>query len=43
MRTAQFGFIAAHLFCIGVYGFSTRFWRRSPGEGKQPLTADPQA
>ncbi len=25
-RTAQFGFIPANLFCIGIYGFSIRSW-----------------
>ena len=27
-RTAQLGFIPANLFCIGVYVFSLRSWRR---------------
>jgi hypothetical protein len=27
-RTAQFGFIPANLFCIGVYGLSIRPWRK---------------
>lgn len=28
VRTEQFGFIPANLFCIGVYALSIRSWRR---------------
>lgn len=28
-RTAQFGFIPANLFCIALYGFNVRRWRKS--------------
>lgn len=28
IKTAQFGFIPANLFCIVVYGVSIRSWRR---------------
>ncbi|MGB9031247.1 MAG: hypothetical protein WCC27_14095 [Acidobacteriaceae bacterium] len=28
LRTAQFGFIPANLFCIGVYAMSVRSWMR---------------
>lgn len=28
VRTAQFGFIPANLFCIAVYAVSIRSWRR---------------
>lgn len=28
LRTQQFGFIPANLFCIGVYAVSLRSWRR---------------
>jgi hypothetical protein len=28
LRTAQFGFIPANLFCIAVYGLSLRSWLR---------------
>lgn len=28
IRTAQFGFIPANLFCIAVYGLSLRSWIR---------------
>ncbi len=28
VRTAQFGFIPANLFCIAVYALSIRSWRR---------------
>lgn len=31
LRTAQFGFIPANLFCIGVYALSIRSWMRKPG------------
>ena len=27
-RTAQFGFIPANLFCIGLYVFNVRRWRK---------------
>ncbi len=41
VRTQQFGFIPANLFCIGVYGVSLRSWRRGQGSGhraqKQPV------
>lgn len=30
LRTGQFGFIPANLFCIGVYAVSLRSWRRGP-------------
>ncbi|MGB7264084.1 MAG: hypothetical protein WBC92_01135 [Terracidiphilus sp.] len=30
LRTSQFGFIPANLFCIGVYGFSIRSWMQDP-------------
>ncbi len=29
-RTSQYGFIPANLFCIGVYVFSIRSWRKQP-------------
>jgi hypothetical protein len=32
MRTAQFGFIPANLFCIAVYLVSLRSWIREGGE-----------
>ena len=28
-RTAQLGFIPANLFCIVLYGFNLRSWRRA--------------
>jgi hypothetical protein len=28
IRTSQFGFIPANLFCIGVYAVSLRSWRK---------------
>ena len=28
LRTAQFGFIPANLFCIAVYALSLRSWKR---------------
>lgn len=38
-RTAQFGFIPANLFCIGIYALSIRSWMRdtarAPADAKQ--------
>lgn len=31
LKTSQFGFIPANLFCIAVYGVSIRSWRRGRG------------
>jgi hypothetical protein len=28
MRTAQFGFVPANLFCLAIYSFSIRSWIR---------------
>ena len=37
VRTAQFGFIPANLFCVGVYAFSLRSWLRDHKlKGAQP-------
>ena len=33
LKTQQFGFIPANLFCIGVYAVSLRSWRRGQGAG----------
>jgi hypothetical protein len=30
MKTAQFGFIPANVFCIGIYAFNMRSWMRTP-------------
>ncbi len=27
LRTAQFGFVPANLFCIALYGYNLRCWR----------------
>ncbi len=27
VRTAQFGFVPANLFCIAIYGYNLRRWR----------------
>jgi hypothetical protein len=35
VRTSQFGFIPANLFCICVYAFSIRSWVRGQREGNQ--------
>lgn len=39
MRTAQFGFVPANLFCIGIYGFSIRSGLREPkrSQASEPL------
>ena len=34
VRTSQYGFIPANLFCIGVYSFSLRSWLKAPGKLK---------
>lgn len=39
LRTSQFGFIPANLFCIGIYGFNFRSWLRSPAVAKPTLPA----
>ena len=37
MRTAQFGFVPANLFCLAIYGFSIRSWlRESKSSGASP-------
>lgn len=41
-RTAQFGFIPANLFCIGIYGFSIRSWLRETAP-RQPIEAGQNA
>jgi len=36
VRTAQFGFIPANLFCIALYTFNLRTWRfSSPGDNRK--------
>jgi hypothetical protein len=30
VRTAQFGFVPANLFCIGLYAHNLRHWRPKP-------------
>jgi hypothetical protein len=30
LRTAQFGFIPANVFCIGLYALNLRSWRKPP-------------
>lgn len=39
LRTSQFGFVPANLFCIGVYAFNFRSWVRAPEAAKQPAAA----
>lgn len=34
VRTSQFGFIPANLFCIGVYAVSLRSWLRTEIDGE---------
>lgn len=36
LRTSQFGFIPANLFCIGIYAFNFRAWMRSSSAAKPP-------
>jgi hypothetical protein len=35
VRTSQFGFIPANLFCVCVYAFSIRFWLRGQRDRNQ--------
>ena len=35
MRTAQFGFIPANLFCIALYTVNLRTWRFEPQKGSE--------
>jgi len=37
MRTAQWGFIPANLFCIALYGVNLRTWRRAAAHRREPL------
>lgn len=39
MRTSQFGFIPANLFCIGVYALSVRSWIKPPMQSVSPAPA----
>jgi hypothetical protein len=41
VRTQQFGFIPANLFCIGVYAVSLRSWRRGQGSGLRAQSSEP--
>jgi hypothetical protein len=36
LRTAQFGFIPANLFCIGVYAVSLRSWAKETTRQARP-------
>jgi hypothetical protein len=40
LRTAQFGFIPANLFCIGVYAASLRSWMKKQGPGARQQETD---
>jgi hypothetical protein len=40
LRTAQFGFIPANLFCIGVYAVSLRSWMKKQGPGARQQETD---
>jgi len=39
VRTAQFGFIPANLFCIGVYAVSLRSWMKEHPAASRPRPA----
>lgn len=43
IRTSQFGFIPANLFCIGVYAFSLRSWLKDETEPTADVAADKAA
>ena len=32
IRTAQFGFVPANLFCIALYSYNVRNWKKRVGE-----------
>lgn len=34
IRTAQFGFVPANLFCIALYSYNVRNWKKRVGEAK---------
>ena len=36
LRTAQLGFIPANIFCIVLYAWNLRAWRKDELEGKKP-------
>ena len=36
LRTAQWGFIPANLFCIALYGVNLRSWRKAEFSGGSP-------
>jgi hypothetical protein len=40
LRTSQFGFIPANLFCIAVYAFSIRSWVREQTPAPAPARAN---
>jgi len=40
VRTAQFGFIPANLFCIAVYAVSIRSWRKQEQQWGGSLTGE---
>jgi hypothetical protein len=40
LRTQQFGFIPANLFCIAVYAVSLRSWMKARTEPPAPRTRD---
>lgn len=39
LKTAQLGFVPANLFCIVVYVFSIRSWRKEPASEHSSATA----
>jgi len=39
VKTQQFGFIPANLFCIAVYALSLRSWRRGQGSSLRAQSA----
>ena len=34
IRTAQFGFVPANLFCIALYSYNVRSWKKQVSEAK---------
>jgi hypothetical protein len=43
MRTSQFGFIPANVFCIGIYAFNLRSWMRKPEQANPTASTGSQS
>ena len=43
LRTAQFGFVPANIFCIALYTFNLRYWRLPSSSSPAPHNDDPRS